>query len=91
MTHDEDPESGLFTPEEEALLARVRDSQLWQTIRCGMAEEREALLSPGDRPMTQAEITERWGRVRELTRWLRRGPQLVVFYDRQRRQEKHNG
>lgn len=80
------PDTGLFTPEELALIQRVAGSDLWQLLARAMRDDREALYRA---PVTTTEaLHQRWGAISQLTHWLDAGPQLVVQYDRLRKLEK---
>lgn len=85
---EETPVEDLFSAEEIALIQRVRESGLWQSIRRAMELDRETLLST--KTTTTDETLLAWGAVQQITRWLNSGPTLVVYSDRLRREESKN-
>ena len=80
MSRSADPGEGLFSPEELALLARFQRSKAWRLLRDAMARDREDLL--GSQPTSDAQLWQTWGEITRLSRYLREGPQFVVFYQR---------
>lgn len=89
LTYDA-PDAGLFTPEEQALLQRVKDSDLWRLFAMALAEDRESLLRMPP-PQTNEALNQRWGALTQLTRWLESGPTIVVHHSRMQRQEASRG
>lgn len=84
----DEPDPGLFTPDEQLLLDRVRASELWQLISTAMKQERDSLL---ELPVDSTEaLHQRWGAIAQLTHWIGSGPLLVVQHDRLRKQERDN-
>lgn len=86
---EETPVEDLFSAEEIALIQRVRESGLWQSIRRAMEQDRETLLALTT--TTTDEVLQAWGAAKQITRWLNSGPTLVVYSDRLRHEESKNG
>lgn len=76
MTDD----AGLFSQEEQALVRRVERSQVWRLIRDTLAHERELLFATD--PKTTEELWAQRGAISQVTRLLREGSSLVVYYQR---------
>lgn len=87
ITVDED---GPFTPAEQSQIEKVRRSLIWRLIQDALCLERERILQrmPNpDAPGADRRLWQREGELAQVRRLLREGPNLVVYYDRHRRDE----
>jgi hypothetical protein len=76
--------------EDRVLLDKIRDSELWRTIRIAIEQEREALLQT--QPETNKILWRREGAMQMLTYLMHHGPTLVVLTARrERRKGDHDG
>jgi hypothetical protein len=70
----------LFSPDAQAKLRAIEQSELWQTLSKAIHAQREALLAtPLDTGKGET-LEARWGAIQQLSLLLHGGPQLAMQY-----------
>lgn len=70
----------LLSDDEVREIQAFKRTRAWRLLSAAMARDREDLLQ--SQPATTEQIWQTWGAITRLSRYLREGPLLVVYYRR---------
>lgn len=74
---DEHP---LFSPDAQAKVRQIEQSDLWQCLAKAISAQREALLATPLNAEKGETLEARWGAIQQLSLLLHGGPQLAMQY-----------
>jgi hypothetical protein len=70
----------LFSPDAQAKLHQIEQSELWQCLSKAISAQREALLATPLNVEKGETLQARWGAIQQLSLLLHGGPQLAMQY-----------